>query len=274
MNAASILINSVRPYYDEIKTFGSNKKVSKVVSIALEVMLRLGHAFAVNMAFRWAFTIFFVPKRTVFSSLLLTSATLYLVSRIAECYFKPSKIKAMEQASTQAILVNTIALPFNTYVHEWGHKAAALSTFINSAPKILFKWGEGKTTYAISYGLTPFGTFLGKQNALLFITAAGLYAPTIGTISSFALSHILVNSHPLFSNILTDIGFSQLGQILAYGLPTLMQKGVSWDLENDFIKLWHVGGVHPLVMMACLLAIPVTEYCILKWTNNSRDSGN
>jgi len=157
--------------------------------------------------------------------------------------------EAVRQLSRFSI-VNTLGLSSLTIViHECGHFLAARLLLRNSlAGLTIIPFLGGETTYTISYGLTKIGQFVGLDRALLIIAAGGIATSTSIALLEIGFAHRFSAKYPCISELLSLHAISQLTFEILYGMKTLIEQKP--NLTNDFIKLWYVGGIHPIIPTA------------------------
>lgn len=249
-----------------------NQRVSKkdesqlltVGSIARRIFPEIALAFSLNYA-----VVNFVAIPLTVPLFTLALATTLAAGCIALAYDYYRK-KGIEKERMQAVqklsrisIVNTVGLAGpNIVIHESGHALAASALFKNAQPLIeIDPFNGGATSYAISYGLTRWGNFLGQRQAMLVIAAAGLIASTIFALFEFGLAHKLQHSYPLLSQYLNLHGISQILNEVIYGLTAFFADKI--ELGHDFIYLWQMGEIHPLIPIALIIAIPLFLSAIL-----------
>jgi hypothetical protein len=248
-------------HFDNITHVFSHENACKIARAAQKTLCKLGTALAINIAFRYIFTACLIPHSTVVLTVCAFALSIYVITLVAQRCLAHKKVHLFLNDVSRSTWVNALSLKLNHLIHEKGHAFAASLSFIDASPEIAVTYSKGSTTYAISNGLTRFGTFLGEQRALLFITAAGLFSPIFCTVAEFALAHGIADSYPNLSEILTDHGFSQLAETLLYGASAYFTS--PFNFQHDFIKLWQLGNIHPAVMLSVLLVLPLAEYCLL-----------
>lgn len=154
----------------------------------------------------------------------------------------------------------------NTLVHEGGHYAAATSIFTDAAPQVVIDGLVGGKIYgAFGRQFTALGKFLGPLNSMILISAAGALAAiclaTVGIVLGLALGE----KHPELSKYLLFAGSFSVIQHVAVALSALTSSPLGGG-GNDFLSLWYLG-IHPLVSVICLIAIPaiaVLGYLLIK----------
>lgn len=239
-----------------------NKQLFKITSVACYVLKKFTLALALNIAIRCAFSAFLIPQASVIAT-AVAFLTAFVITKIAQYYFKNASIPIWMQELSLPACATSLSFRINNFIHEYGHYIAARLSFIDAKPEVFVNYNQGATSYIISNGLTRFGRFLGEQRALLFITAAGLMTPIFCTIAEFAMAHGLYDSCPDLSEFFIDHGFSQLASAFYYGASAFFSY--EGQLENDFILLWQIGEIHPLISITLMLAVPLAEICLFKY---------
>lgn len=262
-----------KPTSISLKPF-KNTKVSsidiKISSIAKQTFLELAAAFAFNVAI---FTFFAFPFQMPISIALFNRAiiftTLSMIPKMAwDIYhykeqnddFLLKKSRDLAGIST----ANTVGLAGPTpLIHECGHAAAAHLLFKNPGVKIkIHPFREGHTSYYVSRGLTRIGNFFGKENAILFVTSAGMMASTVFAMFEFGMASRLKEQYPTISQWLNYHGISQILNDVIYGLTAFVARRT--DLSHDFIRLWTMGEIHPLIPISLMITLPLLEVIFLK----------
>lgn len=239
--------------------------IRKVVSPAFA---ELAAALALNITLSVVFGPFILPD----SALFLTAAckccfgALAVAKVVQNCLPQSIKshtvyffalVEGFSRCVARLTLINTMAMPLTHLIHEAGHAGAALLCYLQAEPSITIKLYEGMTNYNISYGLTAFGKRLGEHESMLFVTAAGLAAPVLAAAGELSLSHLIENHYPLISEIISHHAASQYLNLFLYGYKSLNMNKMM--LENDFIRLWTMGDIHPYIPMALICAVPLYE---------------
>jgi hypothetical protein len=238
----------------------TSEQITRVTSAASYALKKFSAALVINLAIRFTFATFLVSQGTIVFNIATLAFTIFIVSRIAQLFFKNQPIPAFFNSIARSTLVTSLTMKINNYIHEYGHAIAAHLSYINAKPEIFANFSEGSHRYAVSYGLTRFGQFLGEQRARLLITASGLMTPIFMTVAEFALAYGVCSSPQDLHEILIDHGFSQLAHAAYYSATTFFGDA---QLENDFYQLWQMGGLHPLLTITLMLAIPIAQIILL-----------
>ncbi len=261
----------------------------KVDALAKRELLRMAAAFCVNTA---AIHFLAGPMSLVPISMAALNVALVatLVSAVGLAAMHVYRGHASPHASAWEALYPTLAsygknfshlslLNFiglgapNFLIHELGHFLAAFALFKNPKASLrIVPFTKGSTEYVVSNGLTRLGSLFGKDKAILLITAAGTTASLLFAMGEFAASHFCKDSHPQLSKGLELHGVSQLLNEVVYGCWSLLHiwanpVGGARPSKNlfadDFYALWARGGIHPLAILAVLIALPLIERRIL-----------
>ncbi len=158
-----------------LPSFVNRETAQKIGAIAQEALSQLVVALAVNVTARIVLGALFTPivVNAVLCALPVILLTLVVI-KIAHRCFEGSAPMATLNAWAEKIsgyaarsaIATALTLKLNHFIHEWGHGAAALMTYIKANPQVHFDAAGGGTDYAFSYGLTRFGKLLGEQRAM------------------------------------------------------------------------------------------------------------
>ena len=262
------------PQITEVK---DSENTCRMVSvIASRVFFQMSAALTINFA---VMTFIAAPLSiTLMSGILLTTATIGILHAAYEIYRKKNLLSNLQKNSqivstiTQASIVNVAGLSGpNIAIHESGHALAALTLFRDPSPEVkIFPFMGGATSYHISNGLTKFGKFFGKNHALMIVTAAGMAASTLFALFEFAIADRIKEAYPLISQFMTHHAIFQLFNEIVYALTAFISNKM--ELSHDFICLWQKGGIHPLIPIAFMIALPLLEYAIIKYLNSQKSA--
>jgi hypothetical protein len=255
------------------------KTFEKINSVAASALAELTAALALNLTINAAFGVFMLPHSAHFMTAVCGLAAVglgaLLVVKIWQTCFPSQEVcqkttlnfsvqmEGISRSLARLSIINTATLKLSHYIHEFGHAGAALLCYLQADPAIVVKWYEGMTTYNISYGLTKFGEFLGEHQAMLFVTSAGLFTPVIFALGEFTAAHLIHDNHPLASEMLNCHGVSQILNLALYGFQAL-DASLS-ILKHDFIRLWVMGGIHPLIPLTLIVALPLCTWMAFKY---------
>lgn len=251
----------------------------RISPIAIKTIVQLGLAIAVNgLILSSAVTPLGAPITiALVAKIVLLSALPILFKVGLDIYLNWNKPKeeAFEAAKkdlfwkgaqnlTGFSLVNAIGLAGPIpLIHEMGHAAAAQCLFVNPRPEIKIRpFQGGATDYYVSRGLTKLGKLLGKENSILCVTAAGMAGSTLFGMVEIAIAHLIGEKHPEVSQWMTYHAVAQILNDVVYGITSFMASRL--DLTHDFIRLWNLGSIHPLIPIALMVALPLIEIAILK----------
>jgi len=267
------------PHLDALypSNYVSNTTIEKIRSVAHSAITELAAALTLNIAFNVAFGYFMLPisahlMTDLCKKALMAVGAMQIVKLWKACFpqtLNPNqeteknpinfftRIENGSRSLARLSIVNTATLKLSHYIHEFGHAGAALLCYLKADPDIIVRWYEGLTEYNISYGLTKFGEFLGEHYRLLFVTSAGLFTPVLCAMTEFAVAHHIHEKHPLISEMLNCHGISQILNLALYGYHAfIVPKSM---LQNDFIFLWVMGDINPLIPISLIVAIPLCE---------------
>lgn len=150
-------------------------------------------------------------------------------------------------------------------LHEVGHAMVARGIYQNANPRIeIFPLNGGITRYQAG-PLTKLGKFVGEENSDLLVTAAGPAFGIIGATIQIALSHLTKKDYPEASKYLLVAGISSIAQHIIYALSALWARRK--DPGHDFLQLWKVGNIHPIVSIISMVALPILVKGILVATD-------
>lgn len=168
------------------------------------------------------------------------------------------------QVLSRGSIVNTVGLSGpNIWIHEGGHALAATAFFKNARAKIWVKpFHGGSTSYTASNRLTWLGSFLGKHSAMMVTAAAGLIASTVFAMCELGIAHKCQDNHPTLSQYLNLHAITYLFHEAMYGLSAFIAS--KQDLGHDLVRLWQVGGVHPLIPVVAIVALPLLQVGLMK----------
>lgn len=159
----------------------------------------------------------------------------------------------------QLALVNILNLTGPYFViHEGGHALAALTLFRQASPEISFTpFRQGVTSFVVSSGLTQLGAHLGRRISLLAVAAAGIVCSTVVALIEFAISHHFQDKFPNLCHWLDLHAKAQILHDLLYCFSAFAASKM--DPFHDLMALWQDGGIHPLVPIALMIALPLLQ---------------
>jgi hypothetical protein len=263
-------------YHSFVSKVLTEETFNHITQVANKVFLHLATSLSINAFFYLAFGALAFPISATVLTIACGASLAFVIAlklgHVAYHVFHPktptinsspkSSIGSLASSLADFSIVNTLTLQASLYIHEAGHAIAAITCFIQANPTVLVKWASGLTQYNISFGLTKFGGWLGEQTARLFITAAGLFTPSLFALAEFSLAYGLHNSYPWISDMLNYHGLSQLLNVGLYGISALFTSKMAL---NDFSYLWFVGQIHPAIAVALLVGIPVCAFLAFKY---------
>lgn len=242
---------------------------SRISPVAIRTLCELGSAIALNSL---TITFFAIPLSSPLSMLLLGNllvlSTVPVIIKTIWDFFQNNSSKDdllmwNVQHLASISIFNDIGLAgIIPLIHELGHATSAWICFKNPKIEINVKpYQNGSTSYYISK-LTHFGSILGKNNALLLTTAAGMMASTFFGMCEIGLAECIKEKCPTLSQCLNYHAIVQILNDIIYGLMSLLSQRT--DLTNDFIRLWNLGGIHPLIPITAMIALPLLEIALIK----------
>ncbi len=243
---------------------------ARISPIALKALLELGVAISLNLVvLSFIVNPLTAPLSIVFlNPMLIASFATVVVKTAWEIYnSSPSKGDTFTDgvrglAKTSIANCAGLAGPIPA-IHECGHVIAASALFKEPNIKVTINpFKGGNTSYTVSKGLTKVGEFLGKENAILLTTAAGFMASTFFAMFEFGLAYHLKEQYPNLSECLNHHAIAQILNDVVYALTTFFTH--QSNLGHDFMRLWQVGGVHPLIPIAFMIILPLIELYIIK----------
>lgn len=250
----------------------NSHKAFTIAKIAARTFLHLSLAIAVNFA---VITFVAAPLSiTLMTGIVLSTIATEIIYCAYEIYKRKNMVDNIQKSAqissgiATASIINAVGLSGpNILIHETGHALAAHATFQAAMPEIsIAPFRGGATTYVISNGLTKLGKFLGRHEALLIVTAAGMAASTLFALFEFAIADRIKEVYPVISEYLTDHAIFQLLNEILYGLTAFIVSRA--ELSHDFICLWQCGGIHPLIPITFMIALPLLEIAVLKLIKN------
>jgi hypothetical protein len=263
-------ITSTENIASQNKTINPEKGIlAKIWSVAGKAFLEISIVLAINCA---VITFIAIPMTIpILTSALISGIVTCAVKTALELYLqrkdKEQRIKESVdnvQHLARISLIDTIGLAGpNIAIHEVGHAAAVLTCFRNPQPEIhILPFKGGMTGYTISNGLTRLGKFLGNHHSLMFVAAGGMLASTIFALFEFAIADKIKDIYPMISQFMNYHAILQLFGEVLYGITAFVASKT--DLSHDFVHLWMTGGIHPLIPIALIIALPLAEIALMK----------
>lgn len=250
------------------KTFQS--RAWEICRIAAKALAELAIALSLNLA---VMAFFATPLTIPLFTSALAGAMVSVIVKTAWDLYRSKKNPEQAQAPTPILdkaadttaklsLINTVGLAGpNVAIHEAGHAAAAMAFFKDAKPEIkIFPFRGGQTSYTISNGMTKLGKLLGERGAILFGAAAGMMASTIFAMIEFGAAFGLKEKYPRISEFMNIHAVCQLLNEVVYGATAFLAS--RFDFSHDFVYLWRAGGIHPLIPIALIIALPLLELWI------------
>lgn len=273
-NFYPISLPSVLPQRELSPSSTSEINIAKIKSVAKEALLQVGLALALNLTVLAFFATSF--SAAVFSGALIGGLAAVIIQTAVDLWGEAKNFDEVAEEfehlkyTSQVSMVNVTGFGWpNIAIHEGGHALAAWLCFKKAWPQIeIFPFTGGITSYNSSYGLTNFGAALGKDYVALFVTAAGMLSSTFFAMFEFAIADWIKEDYPTISSLMNTHGVLQIVQEVLYGLSTFYATKV--DLMHDFVKLWLVGGIHPLIPMTMMIILPLLEIGLLNFLSGKQ----
>lgn len=146
-------------------------------------------------------------------------------------------------------------------VHEAGHAFTVHLLYQNARTKIEIFPLKGGVTWYWAGPLSKVGEFFGQKYCHLIFSAAGPAAAIFIATIDLGLSHYFKQEHPELHRYFLCAAISSIAQHILYALSALLAKNPR--SEHDFIQLWKLGGIHPLLSVICIVALPIIVKSIL-----------
>lgn len=142
----------------------------------------------------------------------------------------------------------------NTLVHEGGHALAAGVLFKNARPSIsLTLDGGGATSYYIKE-LSWLGNQIGKLNSKIIIAAAGPFLEIVTATAMIGCAYRVREKNPELRRYLLCSAIMSIFNSVKYALSAL--SNVKFNPAHDFMYLWKIGTIHPVVSAVSMIALP------------------
>lgn len=247
------IINSVSSTIQN--TFVEAEKKTKIWLVANRAFLELAASFAFNLTLIRFFAVPTVVPEAIRH--FLAGCTLQAGYRLFYPDSGGTEPGQHAARTSAAFFIGRAGL--QSAIHESGHALMALACFKRATPHItIVPFKNCMTDYAISYGTTAFGSVLGRQAALVLIAASGIMATTATVMLALAVAGQLKKNYPFAAKRLTYQAAGHLLIDLTYGFRAFYDSRS--NLTNDFIYMWQYGGIHPLVPICLMVALPIITY--------------
>jgi hypothetical protein len=157
---------------------------------------------------------------------------------------------------SQFSLVNVFGLSGPTIaLHELGHYSVAKTLFNGAKPSIFVQpFQFGYTTFDNNATLSRLGRLIGLRNSTAILILGGVIATTLVATTAITASHFLKDSYPGLSRFLELYGYVQLLTDVLYGLMSALEPQAM--ASGDFCLLDGLTGIHPLMVVGTMVAIP------------------
>lgn len=239
-------------------------KNEKIKKIALDSLKEL----AISLCFT-SVTCLFVATSAIPTMLAIAVGTVALntILRFSRFYMEVKLCHKPLNPESQELIISALFLkrlvPFILFslldlatrqllTHEAGHGFAALALFQNAKPSIEILPFSGVTKMSLQ-ALSPLGTFFGRRNSELLVSAAGPLAGTLLTMCDLSVAHVVKDSNPELN---TQLKMNAILNIVSHAFYAI---SAFWDRQSghDFVHLWKIGQIHPIASVVCIIAIPI-----------------
>ena len=227
--------------------------VAKRSFLELAVSLSIGTAAVFFVATPLHGTLLFalIAIQTVGNAALRLAAA--LAARMPECeetrrihsaalYFRTTLFAYLTAGNAQSLL------------HELGHAAGAKWMFQDANPKITLTPCLGGITRFSAVELTSWGKWVGRNGAMLIVTALGPLSTLLVSAAAIVSGFALQKKFPELGYYLIGVGKGDFFAHSCYALTALSSSPGTQG--HDFIRL-RAHGIHPLAASITLLAIPI-----------------
>jgi hypothetical protein len=197
-------------------------------------------------------------------NLFMRSMTGYLTYKLERAKREPSDKEDVESLQfAHSFLQYLCPISFtildittrDVLVHESGHALTAMALYQNARPTIeVFPLEGGVTRYSAG-PLTKLGEFFGRKISGVIVSGAGAAFSILFATVNIGLAHHFKQDHPELHRYLLCAAISSIAQHVFYALSALWEKRPSSG--HDFVKLWRVGGIHPVISVICMVALPL-----------------
>jgi hypothetical protein len=244
------------------------KEIDKLTNqVVRDSFTELGVVFAYT-----GFSCLFVASLSGVTTLLIASTCVVALNALFR-YIKLLNVPTLDkkdQPSEKTFIYRCLGWNFafldsatrDVLVHEFGHAACSTLLYKNSSLSItLLPFLGGVTSYTPE-ALRSLGKLVGENAAGILVSLAGPLATLLFTSTALIISHLIKENHPqLHEYMNTSILLSVVQQLL-YALSALETSGE--ELSHDFVYLWAIGGIHPLLCAAFICLIPLVIKMVLR----------
>lgn len=138
-------------------------------------------------------------------------------------------------------------------VHEGGHFLAAHLVYQNARPSIeIFPLKSEGATKHFPGALSKIGNIFGKTNSDLFVTIGGPLAGSLLALTDLGIAHYVKDSHRELRSYLITTAIANVAGHAIYAISALWMNKPG----HDFVKIWKVGGIHPITATVAIIALP------------------
>lgn len=182
-------------------------------------------------------------------------------------------LRALTRVSRLAVSGVYDYLTFNTLIHELGHAIAGRILLNDTLPRIVIRLPFRSQTIFTYPSLTALTKKIGKKATLTIVSASGTISAMLFNVMQLMIARPLKRVSTLVKDNLRTAAIISIAGHVLYALSALWSTHVS----NDFFWIWRSGGIHPLVSILGIIALPAIwegGYALMnKLKANSQMSG-
>lgn len=229
----------------------------KTDRVARSIIPHLAAALSLNTATIGLFSVFPLNMAMITAAMIISSAALMIDTLFFEKNDYTPEIERFVRGVCDLSIVNWFGQSsFHILAHEMGHALSALAT-LKGAKITLSQFSPfqgGAITISDYSGLTLLGKLLGAKGSLALIVAGGIIGTTSVAMGCVGVSQCISDWHPELARYLDLYALSSILTEFSYGFVSWLDPTI---VENsDFIKLWDILGLHPLITLGCMIASP------------------
>lgn len=154
-------------------------------------------------------------------------------------------------------------------IHELGHALLMHLLIKDAHPIIEIFFGRGGQTRLPEgvYEASKLGELLGNEERIeTAITVAGPAFAILEATGLLMLAHKVKDKHPELRLHLVHMAIFRVVNHIFYALSALPLTLTPETAGHDFLYLWKRAGIHPVVAIVTMVAIPLFTQCALwKW---------
>lgn len=159
-------------------------------------------------------------------------------------------------------------LTFNTLIHELGHAIAGRILLNDTLPRIVIRLPFRAQTIFTYPTLTDLTRKIGKRATLTIVSAAGTISATLLNVTQLIAARPLKRVSCLIKDNLQTAAVISIAGHALYAFSALWSTHVS----NDFFWIWRAGGIHPLISVLAIVALPAIWEGGYRFINRSKSN--